>query len=78
LIFRGECDYAKWDVTYQYKRVIPNSVLLFVEDAGHMILLERPDLFVDAVRAYLSNEPLPLQPYTKSTPPEAQRRTNPK
>lgn len=70
LILKGECDYCLWEVTYQYKTLFPNSTLLYVRDAGHIIYLEKPGLFMDAVRAFLSDAPLPMLAYTDSSPPE--------
>jgi proline iminopeptidase len=75
LIFRGECDFAHWDVTYQYKTLIPNSALLFIEDAGHMLLLEQPDVFVDAARAFLADEPLPFPAHAGRESPKTESTT---
>ena len=70
LILKGECDYCLWEVTYQYKTLFPNSTLLYVEKAGHIIYLEKPGLFMNAVRSFLLDEPLPLPAYTESSPPK--------
>jgi proline iminopeptidase len=61
LIIKGECDYVVWEVTYKYKTVFPNSTLLYFKGAGHMPYLEKPDLFIDAVSAFLLDRPLPGQ-----------------
>lgn len=70
LIIKGECDYIVWEVTIQYKTVFPNSTLLYFKGAGHMPYLEKPDLFTDAVSAFLLDRPLPLPSYTGTQPPE--------
>jgi len=69
LILRGECDYLKWEVTYEYRSLLKNSTLLFLEGAGHMPFLEKPDLVLDSIRSFLLDEPLPLAPYTDESPP---------
>lgn len=69
LILKGECDYLKWEVTYQYKTLLENSTLLFLEGAGHMPFLEKPDLVLDSIRSFLLDEPLPLPAYTEVSPP---------
>ncbi len=60
LILRGECDYVKWEVAQEYKSLLKNSTLLFLEDAGHMPFLEKPELVLDSIRSFLLDEPLPL------------------
>lgn len=69
LILKSECDYIKWAVTYEYKTLMPNSILLYLEGAGHMPFLEKPDLVLDSIRSFLSNQPLPLPAYEGSMPP---------
>jgi len=64
LIIKGECDYIVWEVTIQYKTVFPNSTLLYFKGAGHMPYLEKPNLFSDAVSAFLLDRPLPLPAYS--------------
>ena len=68
LILRGECDYLKWEVTYEYKSLLKNSTLLFLEGAGHMPFLERPDLVLDSIRSFLLDKPLSLPAYTDESP----------
>lgn len=70
LILRSECDYVKWPVTYEYKSLLKNSTLLFLEGAGHMPFLEKPDLVLDSIRSFLLDEPLPLAAYTDESPPK--------
>ena len=69
LILRGECDYVKWEVTYEYKFLLKNATLLFLEGAGHMPLLEKPGLVLESIRSFLLDEKLPLPPFTGNLPP---------
>jgi pimeloyl-ACP methyl ester carboxylesterase len=69
LIFKGECDYCLWEVTHQYKELFPNTTLLYIEGAGHILYLDKPEVFHQATRAFLLDEPLPVQPYLDSEPP---------
>ena len=69
LILKAECDYIKWEVTYEYKSLLRNSTLLFLEGAGHMPFLEKPDLVLDSIRSFLLDKPLPLPAYTDESPP---------
>ncbi len=71
LILKSECDYLKWNVTYEYKALMPNSILLYLEGAGHMPFLEKPGLVLDSIRSFINNQPLPLPAYEDSTPPES-------
>jgi len=70
LILKGECDYLKWEVTYEYKSLLRNSTFLFLEGAGHMPFLEKPGLVLDSIRSFLLDNPLPLPAYTEKSPPK--------
>jgi len=70
LILKAECDYIKWEVTYEYKSLLKNSTLLFLEGAGHMPFLEKPGLVLDSIRSFLLDKPLPLPAYTDASPPK--------
>jgi pimeloyl-ACP methyl ester carboxylesterase len=70
LIVRGECDYANWRVTYEYKELFPESQLILVTKAGHMLFLEQPETFTAATRAFLLDQPMPFPVYTDSLPPQ--------
>jgi proline iminopeptidase len=70
LILKGECDYLKWEVSYEYKSLLKNSTLLYLEGAGHMPFLEKPGLVLDSIRSFLFDEPFPLPAYTDESPPK--------
>jgi pimeloyl-ACP methyl ester carboxylesterase len=65
----GERDYATRTETYHYRDLFPDSRLLLVEDAGHMLFGGQPECFSAAVGAFLLDEPLPIPVYTDSLPP---------
>jgi len=65
LILRGECDYKKEAVAKQYGSVFPNAKYIEIEDAGHMLYMEKPDDYLREVRKFLDhNEILPAGPTT--------------
>ena len=69
LVLRGECDYLAWEVTREYRDVLPSATLVAVDDAGHVIPADRPDLYGELVRAFLLGETAPLAPYTADAEP---------
>ena len=69
LIVTGPCNYIPWAVTYQYRTTLPNSKLVIVPGAGHVVYYDRPRLYFSLVRAFLFNKPLPLKPYTGAGQP---------
>jgi proline iminopeptidase len=69
LVLRSECDYRAWEATREYRDLLPNAVMLTVDDAGHVIADDRPDLYREAVLAFLRGEPLPEEPYAGSEAP---------
>lgn len=66
---RGECDYISWDVTREYRDVLPNATLLAVANAGHTVTTDQPRLHRTLVRAFLLAEPLPLAAYLDAESP---------
>lgn len=69
LLLRSECDYIAWEVTREYRDLLPNSVLLAIDDAGHTLSTDKPELYRQAVLHFLLRKPLPLEPYTAESPP---------
>lgn len=69
LIITGPCNYIRWPVTYQYRTTFPNSTMVVIPGAGHVVYYDRPHLYFKLVRAFLLNKPLPLAPYTAAVPP---------
>jgi len=75
LVLRGGCDYMRWEVAYQYKSAFPRATLLYVPDAGHAFGYDQPKIYASAVRTFLLDQPLPLEPYMRSaSPPRVQPR----
>ena len=69
LILRGGCDYMRWEVVLQYRVRFPESILLYVPDAGHAFGYDQPQLYASAVRAFLLNQSLPVRPYEGTAAP---------
>ena len=69
LILRGGCDYMQWEVARRYRSVLPNSTLLHIPNAGHWMDFDQPEVFSSAIRAFLLDRPLPLNPYTMDSAP---------
>jgi proline iminopeptidase len=69
LVLRGRCDYLAWEVTREYRDLLPNAVLLPIDQAGHRIPADQPARYRRAVRAFLLDQPLPGQPHTADAAP---------
>jgi len=54
LILRGECDYCVPEIADRWAAVLPSSTLVHVEDAGHLLWLEKPDVLAEVGGAFLS------------------------
>jgi proline iminopeptidase len=72
LIMRAECDYIAWDVTREYRARLPGSVLVAVDDAGHVVSTDQPALYRDLVVRFLRGEDLPLPSYDEASDPWGQ------
>ena len=69
LVLHSECDYRAWASTREYRDILPNAIMLTVEDAGHVIPLDQPELYRRAVLAFLLDQPLSRTPYTGDDAP---------
>ncbi|MFD9124542.1 alpha/beta fold hydrolase [Kitasatospora sp. NPDC059571] len=69
LVLRAKCDYVSWNVTREYRDLVPNAVLLPIPDAGHRIHINQPEEYQQAVRSFLLGKPLPAAPYTGEEAP---------
>lgn len=69
LILKGSCDYLSWRSATEYRRVLPNSTLVYLDGAGHNTYQDRPAQAQAAVSAFLTDRPLPLPPYPTDAVP---------
>ncbi|WP_405148474.1 alpha/beta hydrolase [Sphaerisporangium sp. NBC_01403] len=69
LIMRGECDFIKWEATYDYRRTLPASTLVYIKGAGHAVAADQPATYTALLESFLLDRPLPLPAYTSPTPP---------
>ncbi|MFF0770410.1 alpha/beta fold hydrolase [Nonomuraea wenchangensis] len=69
LIVKGSCDYLSWRSAAGYRDLLPNSRLIYVTGAGHNVYHGGRAVVMTAISAFLTDRPLPLAPYTASTPP---------
>ncbi|QNP74465.1 alpha/beta fold hydrolase [Streptomyces roseirectus] len=53
LVVRGACDYKDPGIAREYDEVLPDSTLVTVEGAGHLVDLERPAQYRRAVAGFL-------------------------
>lgn len=70
LIFKGSCDYLSWQSAITYRQALPDATLLYLDGAGHNTYQDRPAQVVAAMRAFLTDRPLPQTPYMGVRAPE--------
>lgn len=73
LIFKGSCDYMSWQSATSYRQALPHSELLYLDGAGHNTYQDQPATVIRAIRAFLTNQPLPQAPYLPTKPPDGYR-----
>jgi proline iminopeptidase len=69
LVVHPQCDILTWASALEYRRVLPNSRLVPIADAGHMIWYDQPQVHASVIEAFLTDAPLPIADYVKDTPP---------
>jgi pimeloyl-ACP methyl ester carboxylesterase len=68
LILTGGCNYVPWAATRQYTTTLPDSTLVCLPRAGHVIYLDEPAVYLNVVTAFLRDAPLPVPAWTRPTP----------
>lgn len=69
LLLRAQCDYISWDVTREYRDLLPNSTLVAVPNAGHTLSTYQPEEYRTIVTSFLTGQPLSLPAYTTADKP---------
>ena len=63
LVLKGSCDYLSWRSAIDYTATLPEATLLYYRGAGHNLAQDRPDDTLAAIRAFLTDAPLPQPAY---------------
>jgi proline iminopeptidase len=53
LILKGQCDNIKWGYTSEYLSLFQIHRFVFVQDAGHGIAIEQPEIYLKTIRDFL-------------------------
>jgi len=56
LILRGNSDYLPEGMADEYSNIFTNSKLIRIADCGHLIWLEKPEVFTKEIESFLNNE----------------------
>ncbi|MFK8052783.1 MAG: alpha/beta fold hydrolase [Woeseiaceae bacterium] len=56
LVLRGECDYKTMAVAEQYVSVFPNAVMHEIEMAGHLLVHEQSELYLQFVTEFIARQ----------------------
>lgn len=54
LIMKGQCDNQKWGFTNEYLELFQNHQLVIIQNAGHSIYLEQPELYLKTIQDFLN------------------------
>lgn len=69
LVVKGQCDYLSWSSAIENLEALPDSTLVYLEDAGHNAYQDRPDAFFESVRSFLrGDDTIPSERHDTSAP----------
>jgi proline iminopeptidase len=71
LVLRAECDYLAWEDAREYRDTFSDATLVPIDDAGHGVADDRPDLVHGLVRSFLDGESLDGEGYAGAADPWA-------
>ena len=63
LITYGRCEPNPPERQTYLRDALPNSTMVVFSESGHTAHLEQPELFGQVLRAFLADEPLPVEHY---------------
>lgn len=55
LILKGQCDTQPWGYVNEYLALFPNHTFKIIPDAGHVIAVEQPTLYLNTIKEFLNN-----------------------
>ncbi len=64
LVTWGRCEISPIELHTFLRDALPEATMVIFEQSGHQALFEQHELFMDTVRAFLADQPLPLPAYT--------------
>jgi proline iminopeptidase len=70
LVIKGRCDYLSWYSAQEYLGVLPDALLLYLDNSGHSAYQDEPERYKAVVRAFVLGQPLPERPHEGSRRPE--------
>jgi len=70
LIVKGGCDYLSWESAMDYRRVFPNSKVVYLPEAGHNLYQDQPEKVMGILQDFLLGRTQQLQAYPDWQQPE--------
>ncbi|MGC0250924.1 alpha/beta hydrolase [Pseudactinotalea sp. Z1748] len=68
LLVKGSCDYLSWESVVTYLETLSDAQLVYMS-GGHNVHHDAPEEFLATARAFLTDSPLPIAPYSGTTVP---------
>lgn len=53
LILKGQCDNQPWGATNEYLSLFPNHKFVLIQNAGHFINVEQPEMYIREIKNFL-------------------------
>lgn len=69
LIIKGACDYLSWSSALEYLKPLINSEMVYLLKTGHNAYQDKPEEVMQIIRAFISNQPLPVSVYEGTEQP---------
>jgi proline iminopeptidase len=69
-VIKGSCDYLSWASGVAYRYALPHARLVYLHHAGHNAYQDQPAAYLAVVRAFLTDRPLPVVPWTGTGVPD--------
>jgi pimeloyl-ACP methyl ester carboxylesterase len=73
IILFAECDFVLWKAALEYRKTLPNARLYYLPGAGHTAQLEKPELMIQIIAAFLLDQPDAIPSYAGDADPRTSR-----
>jgi len=54
IVIQGQCDYVPYSFAFEYANLYPNGRYKFIENAGHIIIWDQQDKYINTIKSFLN------------------------
>lgn len=56
MVIQGQCDYIPYSYAIEYAKLYPKGSYEFIENAGHIIIWEQEEKYINTIKTFLNTQ----------------------